>query len=586
MFKVISAEFKKILSKPGIFILSIFLALILVIGVFIYNPKLQDDNTLSFRNATNYLDKYALFIGDDETNKTAGIKVEADNQVKLAIENINNYSINSYTGNISQEENIHNLLDDINEKYKEYVDCSIDGLDSTITKTRNDLIQSFENLNAAIVSANINAANGSYSLVMTKSVYKTYKNQYEEILAWAKTTISKDKLADHCNVYKAKYKDDFLNNISKFVYPTLSSSFVKDFTTDSGKTKLNTLNIRLEAIMDEINTNFVKAQSSASKNIELSSKMNKLAQDYVDTCNTYTNLIKYSLINNALAELSTTEQMNALYLSDYSIYNCKSLQVRYNFLFDENKTENDYAKPLTIGSTSNNDINAYDYAYFVLKLFSFVIIAFSIMSACHTIAGEIKDGSMRYLAIRPVSRTKILFGKMFSILILATILSIFSGIIAIAVGGAVYGFESLSILTIFNGSVALEMHPIAMIATYLISLLLEITVYTSIAILLSSIFKSDLLSVTLMLLLYLINTILPVFVTGMNSWLTFYPFAHICLYSLFGSSVYSIQGNFLNALLGVKVYLTTNVILTSVTTLLLILIPCFIANKIFNNKEL
>ena len=586
MFKVISAEFKKILSKPGIYVLSVFLALILVMGVFIYNPKIEDSNQISFGKASNFLEKYAVFIGDDETNKTAGIKVEADQNVQLAIDNINSYSINTFTGSISQKENIENLLKDINEKYKEYVDCSIDGLDSTIVKTRNDLVQSFENLNSAIVNANIQAANGSYSIVMTESVYNTYTKQYKEILTWAQTTVKKEQLADHCNTYKTKYKDNFINNINKFIYPTLSNSFIKDFTTDGAGTKLNTLNKRLTSIMDEVNTNLALVQADNNKNITLSKKMNELAQKYVDTCDTFVNLIKYSLITNANKELSTTEQMNSMYLSNISAYNSKSLLVRYEYLFEKNLTENNFAKPLTIGSTSNDEINAYDYAYFVLKLFSFVIIAFSIMSACHSIAGEIKEGSMRYLAIRPVSRSKILFGKLLSILILSSILSIFSAIIALLVGGAVYGFGSLNILTIFNGSIAVQMHPIIMILIYLISLILELAVYTSIALMLSSIIKSDLLSVTLMLLLYLLNTLLPVFVTGINSWLTFYPFAHINLYSLFGSSIYAIQGDFLNSLLGAKVYITTNVILTSVVTLLLILIPCFVANKLFNNKEL
>lgn len=586
MFKVISAEFKKMLSKPGIYVLSIFLAVILIMGVFIYNPKIQESKVVSFNEATNYIDKYSYFIGDSETSQTHGIKVDADKQVKQAIDNINNYSTLTTAGTISQKEKINNLLNSINEKYKEYVDCSIDGLDSTITKTRNDLVTALENLNKEISNANINSANGCYALVITTPVYETYTKQYKEILQWARTVVKKENLADHCNIYKTMYRDNFLSNINKFVYPTLSAEFINEYTTNGGGTKLNTLNNQLNSIMDEINVNLEIAQNDASKNIEYSAKMNELAQRYVDTCETYSNLVKYSLINNAFDCLSTNEQMDAMNLSDYSAYNCKTLQVRYEYLFSNNKNETDYAKPLTIGITSNNDINAYDYAYFVLKLFSFVIIAYSIMQACNTIAGEIKEGSMRYLAIRPISRSKIIFGKLFAILSLSAILSIFSTIIALAVGGAVYGFASASILTIFNGNHAIVIHPLVMILIYVASLLIEVSIYTSIALLLSTIFKSDLLSVTLMLLFYLVNVCLPVFVTGVNSWLTFYPFAHISLYSLFGSSIYAIQGDFLNAVLGAKVYLTSNIILTSILCALLIIIPCFVANKIFNSKEL
>lgn len=587
MFKVISAELKKILSKPGIYVLSIFLAVILIIGVFIYSPKVNETSTADFKNATNYTEKYDYFIGDDATNKSKGIKVDADKQVKSAIANINNYTVNYGLENISKKQEVENLIQAVNDMYNEYLDCSYDdSADTTITNIRSKLVNALENLNQAILDGNSNASNGCYSIVMTTSLYDTYSSQYKDILKWAKTVVKKENLADHCNVYKTQYKDSFINTINNFVYPTMSSSFVKNYTIDSDGTSLHTLNIRLNAILDEIQTNLELAQNSVEANIQLSSKMNDLANKYVDTCSTYANLIKYSLINNAFDNLSTTEQMNAMYLKDYSAYNSSSLQIKYEYLFKNGKNETEYARPLTIGVTSNDDINAYDYAYFVLKLFSFVIIAFSIMMACNTIAGEIKEGSMRYMAIRPVGRAKIIFGKYFAILILSTILSIFSGIIAVAVGGAVYGFGSLNILTIFNGSVAVVMHPIAMILIYLLSLLIEIAIYTGIALMLSTIFKSDLLSVTLMLLLYLVNICLPMFVSGINSWLTFYPFSHISLYSLFGSSIYAIQGNFINALLGAKIYLTSNIILTSIVSILLILVPVFVAYRIFNSKEL
>jgi len=583
MFKVISAEFKKIFSKPGIFILSVLLAIILILGVFLYNPKLNEDTSIKFEGQTNFTSKYDYFIGDDETY---GIKAKADNNVELVISNINNYLVINNGTKITQKENISLLLNNIDEKFKEYTDCSIDGLESTIIKTRTDLVYAFETLNQAISYAYSNAANGSYSLLMTENQYNEYTSQYKEILKWANTVVQKADLAEHCYTYKTKYKTKFLTTINDFVYPTLSKQFIDSYTTDSNNSALNTLNNRLSAIMDEINTNLAIAQNDSSKNIQLSDKMTELAQLYVDTCETFSNLVKYELICNAFDNVSVSEHNDVLYLSNYSAYNANSLLVRYSYLFDNNKTTTDYATPLAIGNTSNLETNAYDYAYFVLKLFSFVLISFAIMSACNTIAGEIKDGSMRYLAIRPVTRTKILFGKFLSIMSLSFILAIFGGIIAICVGGAVYGFSTLPILTIFNGTTAVTFHPIVMISIYLLSMLIELAIYTAIALFVSSLIKSDLLAVTILIGLYLINTLLPVFVVGINSWLAFYPFSHISLYSLFGSSVYVPQGNFLSLLLGAKVYGTTNIILTSSLTLILLFTSLFFANKIFNNKEL
>ena len=163
---------------------------------------------------------------------------------------------------------------------------------------------------------------------------------------------------------------------------------------------------------------------------------------------------------------------------------------------------------------------------------------------------------------------------------------IFSAVVALCVGGAVYGFESLTILTIFNGTTAITMHPIVMLLLYLISLFLELTVYASIAMLLSCLFKSDLFAVTIMLVLYLLNILLPIFAGGINSWLAFYPFSHISLYSLFGSSNYALADNFLNVLLGAKVYAGTNIGLTIFIIVLFIAIANIIGSAVFKKKEL
>ena len=104
--------------------------------------------------------------------------------------------------------------------------------------------------------------------------------------------------------------------------------------------------------------------------------------------------------------------------------------------------------------------------------------------------------------------------------------------------------------------------------------------------LLSSLLKSDLFAVTLILVLYIVNTLLPMFVGGANTWLAFYPFSHINLYSLFGSSVYANSYNFFNLILGTKIYMTTNIGLTISMILILIVVSIISAINVFKRKEL
>lgn len=165
-------------------------------------------------------------------------------------------------------------------------------------------------------------------------------------------------------------------------------------------------------------------------------------------------------------------------------------------------------------------------------------------------------------------------------------MAIFSAVISLCVGAAVYGIDSLKILTIFNGSTPITMHPIVMILIFIFSLILEVTVYISIALLLSCLLKSDLFAVTIMLLLYLINILMPAFVNNPNSWLAFYPFSHISFYALFGSSVFATNSNFLFSILSAKVFTNTALWLTLTVLISIILLINIISCQIFKRKEL
>lgn len=578
MFKVISAELKKMVSKPGIYVLAILLAIILVLGVFIYNPTVYSTSNITLTGST-VMEKYTYFIGEG----SGSIKLQADSSITDASNKILSYTIDGKT----QEENINNLYDTFIMYYNNYREAAYnDTPANVITTYRNNLINALNSLNTAITTGVNNSSAGAYTILTTRSNYDRYTSAYESVRTLFSTNTS--NIADICQEYEDNYKNDFTSSIDALIYPTLSEELIRDYTVNEEGTKLHTELSRLNEINDSIQSiyNDVRDGTKDNESISVMQELEDLANLYMNTASTFTNLVNYELLSNAFSFVNTNDQLDLLYLENETQYNSNTLLIRYDYLFDNNKTENDYAHPLTIGVTSNDEINAYDYAYFILRLFSFIIIVYAIMSACHAIAGEIKEGSMRYFAIRPVNRLTLYFGKFFAIILMSLIMIIFSAIIAVCVGGAVYGFSSASILTIFNSSTAIVIHPIVMLIIYLVSLLLELIVYTSIAMLLSCLFKSDLFAVTLMIVLYLLNTLLPVFVTGANSWLTYYPFSHISLYSLFGSSIYAISNNFLNMLLGAKVYAGTNIGLTITVILLFVVIINLLATVAFKKKEL
>lgn len=592
MFKVVSAEIKKMLAKPGIYVLAILLAAILILGVFIYNPSEIKSSEFTLKGGT-VLERKVDFTQNDST--TAGYKADADNKLANAIANVNKYYVSLEVGK-SRKDQIDELLEDFNTAYKEYKQLSSQSSgvvnDNIINGIyRNSVVNKFRALDNQIRENIDLSRSGAYITLTTESNYEAYKSAFTKALAFLDQDVKKTDpdesktLAGHCKEFEEKYRPSFDKAMNEFIYPTISVKEANDLTSE-GKTKYSQFLTKLNAIKDKIDEVTANAQADNNYNIKNADLMTELANEYVAISTTYEKLIEYTLITNAFNGLSVKTQQQLLYLNNESNYNNNSLLIRYNYLFENDKTVATYANPLTIGTTSNSTKNAYDYAYFTLRLFSFVIIVYAVLQACHTIAGEIKEGSMRYYAIRPVTRSNIYFGKLLAILLLSIIMIIFTSIIALAVGGAVYGFKTLNILTIFNGKYAMVLHPIAMLGIFIFSWILELLIYLSIGLLLSTLLKSDLLSVTIVMLLYLINILLPVFFRGSNTWLAYYPFSYISFYSLFGSSVFANVEDVMNMILGAKVYAATNVYLVTGIIIAIIILVNFFAVRRFKTKEL
>ena len=366
MNKIISAEIKKIVSKPGIYILSLLLAVILVLGALIYEPKVYESSRFEL-DGNDFKSKYEYFIGT--TN--AGKKAEGLTKLDNAIRSINDYKVTYLDETYNQKEYILLLLEKCDEYYDAYQDCSNDESDEDIINSvKENLVQSYENLNNAIETALINSQNGTYSLLTSKENYKNYKSSYNEVIKWSKLTVQKENLKNHFIEFETKYRNKFYTSIENFKYPTLSNKTIKTYTENSKGTKLYILNERLDEITEKIEINHNKALTDSIFDTKQADLMDELANDYIETIDTFVNLVKYELITNAFSNLSTKEQLSTLHLSEYSNFNAKSLLERYTYLFDNNKNQNDYGRPLTIGVTSNDYINAYDYAYFTLKIFS------------------------------------------------------------------------------------------------------------------------------------------------------------------------------------------------------------------------
>lgn len=575
MFNVTKTELKKMVSRPGIYILSVLLAIILVVGIFIYKP-----NNYKLSSATlvgkNYQEKLAYFNNGD--------KKKIDDSISKVTNSFTLYnSASSYKSKINNQTRV------LNESYAEFKKSRIIGDDFDYRNTlRIEVLSNLETLNLTITEGINNAQNGAYTILSTDGNYKDYEKSYDILKEYFSIDITSDETLNKIISVYDKEKMEFYSSINNFYYPKIDENTINTFTQNKTGTNLNIVLNRLNLIDAEISklTNEINSNTSGLPADQQNEKLKELANKYIWTGEAYTKYAKYTLISSAFDAVNNIDETKLLYLDDQDEYNTNTNLIKYKYLFENNKYESSYANPLTIGTSSNQNTNAYDYSYFAMKLFGIIIIIYAIIHACATISGEIKDGSLRYFAMRPVKRSELLFGKFLATVLMSLILIIFSSIISLLVGGAVYGFGSASIFTVFNGGHAMIVKPIVMITINMLSLFIELMVYVSIAYLLSCLIKSDLLNVSLMLVLFLINTLLPAFVGGATSWLAYYPFSHLSLYALFGSNLYANSSNFFNLVFGAKVYATTSLILTIVIPMILILVCLILASHFFKRKEL
>ena len=412
MFNVTKTEFKKMVSRPGIYILSVLLAIILVVGIFIYKP-----NNYKLSSATlvgkNYQEKLAYFNNGDKK------------KIDDSISKVTN-SFTLYNSASSYKSKINNQTRALNESYAEFKKSRIIGDDFDYRNTlRIEVLSNLETLNLTITEGINNAQNGAYTILSTDVNYKDYEKSYDILKEYFSIDITSDETLNKIISVYDKEKMEFYSSINNFYYPKIDENTINTFTQNKTGTNLNIVLNRLNLIDAEISklTNEINSNTSGLSADQQNEKLKELANKYIWTGEAYTKYAKYTLISSAFDAVNNIDETKLLYLDDQDEYNTNTNLIKYKYLFENNKYESSYANPLTIGTSSNQNTNAYDYSYFAMKLFGIIIIIYAIIHACATISGEIKDGSLRYFAMRPVKRSELLFGKFLATVLMSLIQS-------------------------------------------------------------------------------------------------------------------------------------------------------------------
>lgn len=522
MGKIIGFELKKLVSRIGIYILVAIMAGLIVAGVFVYNPNEKTSSSPSLIGDT-VTDMYSNFenIKDDYLSSVENVALDATTYITQS----NNY-VNANSK--AEMDKLFTSFDDYCTIYAEENASNVDY--DLLLKGINSSLQDIKNALDLGLNSSVNQT--SYYILTTQS-------NYTELYALI------GKIADNFDFptshkiagedYFNDYRKPFYDCLQKLVYPDLNSVAGKYV---EGGAYYAIITLRMEEIalkMKQIRDNAAQDNIIDFSN-NSKQELNNLFNRYVNCSLIFERSYSSSMCVNALYSVkSKLDRSNLIGYNSVSLYEQEEAATEYKYYIENHSNPDDYAKGLSITHTSNAKANAYDFTFYIVSLFSVMLIVFAIYLSAHTIATEINNKSLRFTALRPVKRGSIFVGKYLAIVCMSLILLLFATITSFIVGGILFGFESASILTIINSDMVYVAHPIITLGIFVVSQLLMLAVYCAIAMMLSALIKSDLLTMIIGIIIYAAHLVLPLFF-GASSWLKFNPLSNLNLYAYFGTT--------------------------------------------------
>ena len=522
------------------------LALILAFSFYLYTPNTRTNTEIEI-NGTTLDTIYSNFMG---TNMTYS-KEDANTLLTKA----NNILVNYQDSTLVSEE-LNTMINEINEViwgFNDYVRRSSSPSDFTLNQAfiENDR-QLIINKTNSLRSVYLSYAYSNDPIILVKNKAHTkiigQINYVLEVMQMTAATydsynIMKNKLLElntstSSNAFELSCTQ-YIDEIIDIILPAEYITTLTDNYLDTASLRLDEIELNVESFMDE----FARIGTSEYQaSTEKKSDLNALVSQYYNTCMQSYDIV-ISNIKLKISDSYTESEFKGFYgFDDFNRYEAQQTLTKQQFLFDNNKLDYDYANTFSFAYTSNFEPNAFDFMYFVLELFSFIIIIYCVVLGSSMIAGEQANGTLKLLAIRPYRRSKILASKILATMFFVFVFVLFSSLIALIAGGTLYGFNSLPILTIFNSTTAIILAPLTVFAIYLCSLLLKIFVFIALAFAISTIFKSYVGAVCVSMLCFFGTSILNLFFTN-SPIFKFLPLNNIDLFKYFGGGAFASNSN-------------------------------------------
>ena len=582
MFRLFKAELKKIFMKPSIFVVTGLIILMLALSFFLYNPSEKknylDAYTGGLQSGSTVGDYYNKFYLDE----SSGIPAQA----KRNLDEAQNYA-NFYMNFDDETDGIGYLQSEwseIQDYYNEYKDVYLRNK-SQLSEYRKNLKSKIEDFSTTYKQK---AGNSNYIYFLVKDDVDDSINDYLNNLSYFFERVSSlpgseadikliSDLIPSSGIFDTKTKKGKMSAaLNSFIKFAPDKNYVSSL-----QTYIDTANSRLEEQSKTINS-----YNSENSLVRKTDEFRTYLSNYVLTSKYAKNIVEYGIQEKGYSTISNAELKKYKNCKNINTYQLKIDYTQTKYLFDNQEYDYNYATPFSLSEVSNTTINGYDYSYYALRLCSLFITVYLVVLAAGTIAGEQSAGTLKLMAIRPYSRSKLLIGKSLATFAIGGILLLVSAVASLVIGLASYGLESANIMAVFNATDVVILSPIVLYLIAFFTMYLEILFYASLAIFISTAFKSNVGAVSVSTLIFFVSLIINGTTTGVAA-LGFLPFTNISFFKYFGSAFLQTKSQSIIAMiLSPGTFIDSTFWSSFVIYLISVAVLIYIPHLVFRNRDL
>lgn len=532
MFKLLGGELKKIFLKPIIYIMAIILGVTLGLSLLIYEPEIRT-------NSSTGLSLEGLTVEDVKLS-FENKKVEINAQFDQLKQSINDFTIKNENERLTQYVNENKKsIDKLSKEFNEilflgqahYGSEAI--LKVNLKNKLTELNKAFSNLKT--IYTEISSSTLPHVLI-TKSNNEQITSTLEDAINATTNPTIDLSLDGYKAIGEALEVNNYADNLNQ-CFNKLTNCFIEAEVANNLIDKYCS-----NEYYDRQNTLYLELSKAKNKNDVLD-----VYKKYYSNFNTINKIcygeiyksIANSVSDNTLQSLINTNTLNSkLGLLEKSINEnfINETTSTYKYLWSNNYYDFDFGYSSNSAITVGNDISAIDFSLYGMQLTSFVVILMCVIISATSISSEINNKTIKTIAVKPISRTSIITAKLLATLIIGVLFMVFSSILSFAIGAISYGYSSQPIVATLIGKYAFKLSPIPYLLIYLVSAILKLFVYISLAMMLSVLTSSNIPALITSLLVFFAGSVLfSLFPT--SNILAYLPFINLDLFVFFGGCI-------------------------------------------------